>query len=333
MPIVKAASGGNLDSQFNAAVTKLRDWMKQGYKLYSRTLIDEIAILDMASQEAKTQLGLVLDGSSYRVCSLTDDTHYSENPPKLLAECGYSRMDLFGIELAELGDELYKMSVLNSMPQLAGKPVQLPLLEILGMLNDNPVTKYDDLSLFNTAHLVDPYGTLTASNSLTQPKTSAGWNAVLQAIMTRRDPGSKAATATAAAKSFMPNRDLTGKNLTIWCGDTGVASDLSKIFDPQSNWATIVESAVSAASETRKVFAQAAIQYVPEMSLYGTITNYCYILVNNTPNRAVYGRIPHAPRVEPIERIPSKHMSRVKAFQTWGKTTAWPWALYKWSFS
>lgn len=333
MPIVKAASGGNLDSQFNAAVTRLKGWMQQGHKLYSNTLIDEIAILDMASQEAKTQLGLFIEGSGYRVCSLTDDTIFSENPPKLLAECLYGRMDLFAIEWAELADVLYKMSVLNSMPQLAGKPVQMPLLEILGMLNDNPVTLYDGKTLFNTAHLIDPYKTDTASNSLTAPKSSTGFNTVLQSIMTRRDPGSKAATATAAAKSFMPNRDLTGKNLIIWSGDTGVCSDLAKIFDPQSNWATIVQAGVSAASESRKVFAPAAIQYVPEMSVYGDTTNYVYLLVNNTPNRAVYGRIPHAPKVEPIERIPSKHMSRVKAFQTWGRTTAWPWALYKWSFS
>lgn len=333
MPIIKAASGGNLDSQFNSAVTKLRGWMRQGYKLYTNTLVDEIATIDMESQEAKTQLGLVLDGQSYRVCSLTDDTIYSETPPKLLSECGYTRMDLFAVEWAELGDALYKMSVLSSMPLLAGKPVQMPLLEILGMLNENPVTLYDGKTLFSATHLTDPYGTATASNSLVQPKSSAGWNAVLQAIMTRKDPGSKPATATAAAKSFMPNRDLTGKNLIIWTGDTGVASDIAKIFDPQSNWATNVQAGVSAASESRKVFAPAAIQYVPEMSLYGDTTNYAYLLVNNTPNRAVYGRIPHAARVEPIERIPSKHMSRVKAFQTWGRTTCWPWALYKWSFS
>lgn len=333
MPIVKAASGGNLDSQFNAAVTKLTRWMSQGYKLYSQTLIDEIALLDMASQQALTQIGLIIDGSSYKICSLTDETIYSENPPKLIAECGYKRMDLFGIEWAELGDELYKMQVLSSLPQLAGKPVQLPLLEVLGMLDSNPVTKYDGLSLFNAAHLVDPYKTPTASNTLVQPLTSTGWNAVLQAIMTRQDPGSKPGTGGAAIKGFMPNRDLTGKNLVIWTGDTGVASGLAKIFDPQSNWATVVQAGVSAASETRRVYAQAAIQYVPEMSLYGTITNYVYILVNNTPNRAVYGRIPHAPRVDPLERIASKHLSRVKGWQTWGVTTAWPWSLYKWSFS
>jgi len=335
VPILGSLSAGSLDRDWNAALTKLRNIYAMGRRLYTNTILDELAIVDMTSMEPLTQLGLGIDGSSYQIKALGADTDYQDAPSVILAECGYKRVDHFGLEWLELADPLSKQLLLASMPDLAGKPVQMPMLEILKLLNQNsgdgPTIKWGDgtKSLFDTAHVIDPKGSASAThgNKITQPATSAGWDNVLQAIMTRQDPGSKASKG----KLYMPNRDLTGKNLVIYVGHTSVASTLAKIFDPQSNWAVAVGAA--AASETRKVFAQASIQYLPEMSNYGTITNYCYIAVNNTPLRALYARIPHSPKVEPPERIPSQHKERVKGWQTWGLTGAYPFALYKWLFS
>lgn len=335
MPILGSLSAGSLDREWNAALTQLRNIYAMGRRLYQNTLLDELAIVDMSSMEPLTQLGLTIDGSNYQIKALGAETDYQDAPPAILSECGYKRVDLFGLEWLELADPLTKQTLIQSMPDLGGKPVQMPLLELLKLLNQNsgdgPIIKWGDgtKTLFNTAHVIDPKGSpsATAGNKIVQPATSAGWDNVLQAIMTRQDPGSK----PSKGQVYMPNRDLTGKNLVIYTGHTGVASTLAKIFDPQSNWAVAVGAA--AASETRKVFAQASIQYLPEMSMYGTITNYCYIAVNNTPLRAVYARIPHKPKVDPIERIPSQHKQRVKGWQTFGITGAYPFALYKWLFS
>lgn len=335
MPILGALSAGSLDRDWNAALTSLRKVYAMGRRLYTNTLLDELAIVDMSSMEPLTQLGLAIDGSNYSIKALGADTDYSDAPAAILAECGYKRVDLFAKEWLELADPLSKQTLLSSMPELGGKPVQMPLLEILKLLNQNsgdgPIIKWGDgtKKLFATDHVIDPKGDAAAThgNKIVQPATSAGWDNVLQAIMTRQDPGSKASKG----KVYMPNRDLTGKNLVIYVGHTSVASTLAKIFDPQSNWAVAVGAA--AASETRKVFAQASIQYLPEMSNYGTITNYCYLAVNNTPLRALYARIPHKPRVDAIERIPSQHKQRVKGWQTFGLSGAYPFALYKWLFS
>lgn len=328
MTLIVADSGLGVD--FDAAVRKITRTMSLGFGLYKDTLCDEIATIDTVSKQAIAQLMMLIDGSGYVVKGLSDDTDYSNNPPKIIGECGYKRLDLFGIKWEELADEFTKRTQIASMPQLAGKPRQVVLLEVLKYLNSNPTTLYDNLALFHASHKVDPFdtGPGTHSNLITAAKSSTGWNSVLQAIMTRQDPGSKASTG----RNYMPNGALTGKNLSIWTGDTGVYTDLAKIFEPSALWAA------STATETRKVFAQAALQYVPEMSAYssgpgGAYMNYVYIIIKDTDDRPLYVRMPDAPRVEPVERIPSKHLSRTKAWQTFGITTGHPLKIYIWRFS
>jgi len=329
MPILSVGSG-SLDSRFNAALTKLRAIYKHGYKLYQGTKLDEIAMVDMTSREALLQLALLIDGSGYSIRPLKADTVYGENPPKIMSQCGYSRMDLWAIQWGLLEDDLTRMMTIQSMPEMAGKPVQAPLLEILKMLKANPVCLYDDLAFFHASHKVDPYGdpANVAPNLITQPLTSAGWNNFLQQVISRPDPGSDASKD----RLYMPNRDLNGSNLTIWCGTTSIFSALDKIFDPRSLWEG------SNATESRKVYAQASVQLVPEMGIDSSnYTNYCYVLVNNTPNRGVMARIPHAAKIDETRdgsdvEVNNK-VKHVNAYQTWGCTTGFPFALYKWLFS
>lgn len=329
MTIIVADSGGSIGTDFDAAVRKLTRAFRLGFGLYKDTPIDEIATIDTISKQAIAQLYMEVDGSGYKVKGLSDDTDYSENPAKIIGECDYKRIDLFAIIWKELADELAKRITISSMPQLMGKPRKVTLLEVLKFLSTNPVCKYDDAAFFGP-HAIDPFGDPSATHStvITQPLSSDGWNQFLQAVMTRLDPGSKASKG----KLYMPNASLTGSNMSIWTGHTGVATNLAKIFEPGALWAA------ATATESRKVFAQATVQYVPEMSNYGSglggaITNYVWVLIKDTEDRPVYVRMPDAPRVEPTERVPSKHIQRVKAVQTFGVTTANPFKMYLWKFS
>lgn len=327
---ILSVSGAGLDASFNTHLTTLKRLYKHGFEMFSNTLLDEIAIVDLGAQEAKAQLGLLIDGSGYNMVSLTAKTNYSSNPPKIIAECGYDRMDLWGIEWAEYADDRSKQLILQSMPEMAGKPVMAPLLEVLSMLVDNPTCLYDDLPLFDENHLIDPHDTSAtpqvSSNLITEPLTSEGWNNVLQQIIQRKAPGSK----ESKRRLYLPNRNLNGSNLRIWCGTTGLFTELSKIFDPRSLYA----NGTANASETRVVYTQATLQMVPEMMMDDDAEAYVYILVNNTPNRGVFARIPHAPEIR--ETAPGSDVAvdqtvrNINAKQTFGKTTCFPFALYKW---
>lgn len=336
MTLIVAESGQGTD--FNTAVRKLRRGFTLGFDLYRGTQIDELAMIDTVSREDIVQLYSTVDGSGYKVQGLTDQTVYEENPGLVVAECGYKRLDLFAIQWGDLWSDFTKRIVTQSMPQMGGKPRQVVLLEALKLLNSNPVTKYDGGAFFGT-HNTDPFDASngTTSNIITAPLTSAGWNTVLQTIMTRLAPGSKTSGQN-AGRVFMPNGVLTGSDIVILDGDTGVDSALAKIFDPRSLYATF-PTTTNGATETRKIFAQATTQYVPEMSVYnshpigGVITNYCYILIKRGESKPLYVRMPDPPQMSKIEELPEKHMRRVKAFQTFGIAPADPFAMYLWKFS
>lgn len=336
MTLIVAESGAGSD--FAAAVRKLKRGLSAGYELYRGTQIDELATIDTMSKGAIVQLWGLFDGSGYKVQGLTDQTVYSENAGKIIAECGYHRLDLFAQQWGDLWDDFRKATVLQGMPKLGGKPRQVVLLEALKLLNANPVTKYDDTAFFGT-HNVDPFDTSNGSttNIITQPLTSDGWNEVLQQIKTRQAPGSKT-TGQNAGRVFMPNGDLSGEDIVIINGHTKVDSTLRKIFDPHSMWATFPNT-TSGATETRRVFSAATTQHIAQMSIYGAhpiggaITNYCYILLKNTEDKPLYVRMPHPPQMDEIEHIKGKHLSRVKAFQTFGIAPANPFSLYIWKFS
>lgn len=327
---ILSISGGSLDAKFNAALTTLKKtYAKLGFGMYANTLLDEIAIVDAGGQGAKTQLGMLIDSTGYRLVPLTSSTKYTENPPKIIAECGYARMDLWGIQWAKLADDLSKQMLLSSMPNMAGKPVMAPVLEVLKLLQSNPTCLYDDLPFFHASHLSDPYdsGGPTFPNLITEPLTTAGWNAFLNKVIQRKDPGSKAATK----RLYLPNRGLNGSNMRIWVGSTSVFTALDKIFDPRSLFET------ATGMETRKTYAQCTMQLVPEMSMDASYENYVYVLLNNTPNRGVFARIPHAPTIDETREGGDVEVDckvrNVNAYQTWGATLADPGSLYKWQFS
>jgi hypothetical protein len=326
---VLSVSGSALDASFNNHLTTLKRFYKSGFEMFANTLLDEISILDLGAQEALAQLGLLIDASGYQLVSLTAKTQYSQNPPKIISECGYERMDLWGITWADYADDRTKNLVLQSMPEMAGKPVIAPVLEVLSMLVDNPVCLYDGLEFFHEGHLIDPHNASgdTAPNLITEPLTTEGWNTVLQTIIQRKAPGSK----DSKRRLYLPNRNLNGSNLRIWTGHTGVFTELSKIFDPRSQWAT------ATATETRVIYTQATIQLVPEMMMDEDADNYVYILVNNTPNRGVFARIPHPPKIRETKENSDVEVDQVvrnvNAKQTFGKTTSFPFSLYKWQFS
>lgn len=316
--------GNQSGSDFNTAYTKLKRAFGLGTALYKDAPIDEVATIDTVSKDRLLQVGMAIEGSAYVFKGLTDDTDYGENPSKVVGEIGYTRVDLFAQKWGEQWSPVEKQQVIDSMPSLAGKPRRLALNEACKLLQSNPTILFDSKTLFNTQHIIDPFSDDVAanqhSNDITAPFTSAGWNTVLQRIMTRKDPGSK------ASKPFLPNAMLDPSQITIWTGDTGVYSTLDKIFDPRSIYAGV------AASETLKVYANASMRYIAEMAVHDTAnsaTTFVYVIVRNSAQPALYMRVPDMPRVEPIERL-NPHVSRVKAWQTFGMKAVNPFAIYRW---
>lgn len=316
--------GNQSGSDFNTAYTKLKMAFGLGTALYKDAPIDEVATIDTISQDRLLQVGMAIEGSSYVFKGLTDATDYGENPAKVVGEIGYSRVDLFAQKWGKQWSPVERQQVIDSMPSLAGKPRKLALNEACKLLQSNPTILFDNKTLFNATHIIDPFADDVAanqhSNDIVQPFTSAGWNAVLQRIMTRKDPGSK------ASKPFLPNAMLDPSQITIWTGDTGVYSTLDKIFDPRSIYAGV------AASETLKVYANASMRYIAEMSVHDTVnsaTTFVYVIVRNSVQPAIYMRVPHMPKVEPIEEVDA-HVSRVKAWQTLGMKAVNPFAIYRW---
>mgnify|MGYP000101814125 CR=1 FL=1 len=314
--------GSQSGADLNVAYTKLKQAFSLGLALYKDQPIDEVALIDTVSKDRILQVDVSIDGSGYVFKGLTDDTDYSENPGKPAGTIGYRRIDLFAYKWGEQWSPVEKMRAMQSMARLAGKPRKVALIEACKLLQSNPTIDFDGQPLFSASHVVDPFGdtAITHANDIVQPFTSAGWNAVMQAIMTRKDPGSK------ASKPFLPNAMLDPNQITIWTGDTGVYSTLDKIFDPRSIYAG------TAASETLKVYANASMRYVAEMAVLDAANNatkHVYVIVKSEEQPALYMRVPDMPRVEPIERV-NPHVSRVKAWQTFGIAAVNPFAIYRW---
>lgn len=337
MPIT-GLSTGNLDQRFNSAVTKLeKTWGRLGFGIFAQTLIDELAMVVAKDQSALLQWGIQVDGSSYKIVPLNHETKYSENPPRIIAEAGYKRMDIWAVEWSKLADNLSRETTLASMPDNAGKPNAAVMLEAMKLLatGESAVCKYDGKTFFHAQHLVDPFGKDVATNHfpnlITQPLTSGGYNAVVSEIRKRPDPGSDKSKGIL----YLPNRGLSGRNMTIYCGDDSVASELGKIFDP----ASIYNPGLNLASETRRVYTQATLQLLPEMvGDPGYSGNYVYILVKTNPIlRPLFVRIPTAPEVN--RSMPGsdsevdRKLSRANGYCTHGQDFGAPQALYKWKFA
>lgn len=337
MPIT-GLSTGNLDSRFNSAVTKLeKAWEKLGFTMFEKTLIDELALVAANDRSALLQWGMLIDGSSYKLVPLNAETKYSENPPRIIAEAGYKRMDLWAIEWSKLADDLSRETIVASMPEMAGKPNAAIVLEAMKLLatGETATCKYDGKAFFHAQHLIDPFKPDTAANRfpnlITQPLTSDGYNAVANTIRQRPDPGSDKASGTL----YLPNRSLSGRNMTILCGDDKTASELNKIFDP----ASIYNPGLNLASETRRTYTQATVQLVPEMAADAAFTgNYCYVLVKTNPTlRPLFVRIPHKPKVDKSQAGSDaeidRKLTRANGYCTHGQDFGAPHALYKWKFA
>lgn len=334
MPILQI-SKGNLNADFNAAVTKIKEtFARHGFEVYRDTMIDEIAEIVPNDQSAKLQVGMLIDASGYRIVPLTQGSHYGENPPKIIGECGYEKLELFALEWAEYWDDVTKMRYLQSIPSITSGKVQvIPLLEVLKLFKANPTCLYDGLAFFHTAHKVDPYDTKSGvdPNLIYEPLTSAGWDAVFQKIATRKAPGSR----TAQDKYFLPNRMIAeGNKLSIYTGHASIASTLGKIFEPNAFW----NPGTNQASETRKVYSKATVQYCPEMALIDADANdYVYVFVKTDTERGALVRVPHGPnvkrtRAESDEDV-DRDVTRIAAKQTFGCTLTNPWKVYKWKFT
>lgn len=337
MPII-GVSTGNLDRRFNAEVTKLeKAWGVLKFSMFDRTLIDELAMVATGDKAALLQWAISVEGSSYKIVPLNAQTCYGENPPRVIAEAGYKRLDLWGIEWSLLADDLTRETTIASLPDMSGKPNAAVVLEAMKLLatGESAVCKYDNKPLFSTQHLIDPFGKDVAANQfanlITQPLTSAGWNIVANTIRQRPDPGSDKAKGIL----YLPNRGISGRNLTIMCGDDATAAELQKIFDP----ASLYNPGTNQASETRRTYTQATVQLVPEMSADAAFSgNYCYVLVKTNPTlRPLFVRIPHEPKVDKSQAGSDaeidRKLTRANGFMTHGQDFGAPHALYKWKFA
>lgn len=338
-----ARATGNPAQEFNSAVTKLSNlWAKHGVMMFRDTLSDEVAIIDGVSQDATQEYGLVVEGSSFKPMALSESLTVSDNPPKLIGRVSYKKHQLFGIGWSELQDSFSQAAKNQSMPSLASKPQTFTLNQILALLaqGESSACLYDGKAFFHTQHLIDPFsdlGDVAANqhpNLIVQPQTHAGWDNVLKTITTRPAPGHKIDSAAQIAAAFLPDRDLNGSNLTIWCPLPSQVSTFRKMWKPGSLYA------VANGPETRESFAQATVQYVPEMYSHDTANaeNYVYLIIRNEPDlRGVYCRVPHAPTItrttQSGDAFAKKQTLEVMAYQTFGCGYGFPFKVVKWKFS
>lgn len=338
-----ARATGNPAQEFNSHVTKLaRIWGKHGVLMFRDTLSDEIAIIDGVSRDATQEYGLAIEGSTFKPMALSESLTVSDNPPKIIGRVSYAKHQLFGIGWSELADSFSLAAKNQSMPTLASKPQTFMLNQIIALLKtgESATCLYDDKTFFNTAHLIDPFsdlGDVAANqhpNLITQPQTHAGWNEVLKTITTRPAPGHRIDSANEIAAAFLPDRDLNGSNLTIWCGLPEQVATFRKMWKPGSLYA------VANGPETREAFAQATVQYVPEIYSHdtGSASNYVYLIIKNEPElRGIYCRVPHSPEVVMTSAGSDvevkKQCREVMAYQTFGKGFGFPFKVVKWKFS
>lgn len=327
MSIVSPAQNDILDRRFAKGLKSLRTPLdKLGFELYRGTALDVVSYMEVGDASVPVkQLGLIVDASSYRMVSLGAETKYSEPSTNLIAECDYQRMDFWGLTWNRLWAASAKQQVLDGMPELAAKPAVMPMLEILNLLaeGESKTCLYDRKAFFHAAHLIDPTGADVAANQapnlLTIDLDTAGWNSLLQTIINKPNPGSKASEG----KRYLPNRGLNGDTLELWTSETAIFTELAKIFNPTQHWAT------ATATEQRLRFAQATLQMVPEMAA----TDYFYAIVKTAPMKGVYARMPHRPTVEMTTERSETSVHRktlfANAYCTFGRSYYYPFAIYK----
>lgn len=327
MPIVSGSKSGGLDAQFVTLVKQLREPLtKYGFGMYKGTALDTIAYMETGDRAtAKVQLGIQIDDSGYKKVALGAKAKFNDYKSKMISECGYQRLDFWGRSWNRLMPDKEKMLMLQSMKGLAGKPAIMPLLEILQLLSrgETDTCLYDGKAFFHEQHLVDPTGSDVADNQapnlVTITLDTAGWNELLQTIITRPDPGSK----PSEGKVFYPNRGLNGDTLELWVPDTNIFTEFVKIFDPQKLWAA------GNASENRLRYAQATLQMVPEMG----VDDYFYAIVKNAPMQGVFARMPDAPDIDQLkdgtERWVSQKELLAHCFCTFDCAYYFPFAIYK----
>lgn len=327
MPIVSGSKSGLLDDKFVTLVKQLREPLhKHGFGLYKGTAVDTVAYMETGDRDtAVVQQGIQIDDSGYRMMALGQKAKFNDYKAKVIAECGYQRMDFWGRTWNRLMPNKEKIRILESMRGLAGKPMVMPLLEILNLLADGETETclYDGKTFFHAQHLVDPLGADVADNQapnlVTITLDTAGWNELLQTIITRPDPGSK----PSEGKRFLPNRALNGDTLELWIPTTEIFTEFVKMFDPTKMWAA------GNASENRIRYAQAALQLMPEMG----VDDYFYAIVKNAPMHGVFARMPDAPDIDELksgtERWVSQKEMLAHCFCTFGCTYYFPFAIYK----
>jgi len=325
--IVSGSKSGLLDSRFVTLVKQLREpLVRYGFGMYKGTALDTIAMMETGDRETATvQLGMQIDDSGYKKLPIGAKAKFNDYKTKVIAECGYQRLDFWGRSWNRLMPEKEKRIMLESMKGLAGKPAVTPLLEILALLaeGETKTCLYDGKAFFHEQHLVDPTGDDVADNQAPNlveiTLDTAGWNELLQTIITKPDPGSKASER----KRFLPNRMLNSNTLELWIPTTQIFTELSKIFDPQKIWAA------TNASENRLRYAAATLQLVPEIGA----DDYFYAIVKSAPMQGVYARMPDAPDIDELksgtERWVTQKELLAHCFCTFGCTYAFPFAIYK----
>lgn len=327
MSIISVAKSDVLDRRFAKGLKTLRTPLeKLGFQMYKGTALDVLAYMEVGDASVPVkQMGLLIDDSGYRMVPLGATVKYGEVQTSVLTECDYQRMDFWALTWNRLFADSEKQQILDGMPSLAAKPVLLPMLEVLKLLKEGETKAclYDGKAFFHAQHLINPKGADVAGNQapnlVTISLDTAGWNSLLQTIIDKPDPGSKAADDI----HFLPNRGLNGDTLELWTSEVSIFAELGKIFDPRWQWNG------GTASENRLRFSPATLQFVPEMKA----SDYFYAIVKTAPMKGIYARMPHAPQIDKTteQSDSSVHNKQMyaNAFCTFGKNYAYPFAIYK----
>lgn len=290
---IDAATQGKLD----AAIRKINTAWLNPAQMFEQTLTGQIAYFDYQAGD-KIEYWMRLSPFREQAKSLTGTRDFGESGKVKVAEIPYSRWDLYQefIPVSSTSDP-YKI-FLQFTQGATDYFTRFPLRRVVNLLQQNGISIFDGLSMFNTAHIIDPTVKKrgTFSNDLTFKISETGWAALKDAIMQIKAPN-----------GYLSNTTM-GKP-EIWVPTDAMHIKFAKLFGVGNGGAAgtfqakELTAGATAASESITVTSTAIVRTVPELlagvdidtgaTLDPQAANRYYLFLNNSNvDRPVVVRMP-----------------------------------------
>lgn len=323
---IDAATAGKLDT----AIRKINTAWLNMRQTFRQTLTGEVAYFDNQAGD-KIEYWMRLSPFREEEKSLTATRNFGESGKVLAAECGYSRFDLYG-ELIPLSSTSDPYSIFLQFAEGAVDYfMRFPLRRVVQLLQQNPVCKFDGLSLFNSAHKIDPTAKVvkTWSNDRDFKISESGWASLKDHIM-----------QVPAPNGYLTN--VTMGKPVIWVPTDQMHVKFAKLFGMGNGggMGTFQAKEITAgangtaASESITVTSTAVVVTVPELlpgkdidsvaTLDSDSASHYYVWLNNmSADRGVVVRMPRPMTVKRSSGGPDdQNVQKNNALAAWADCEA-----------